>query len=884
MSFRNTLAGHQPSASKQRLLIKSGQADVFVGDYPAVILHPSLGCPLIVEDNNRVSLFLVTGKAFKTAFLSGIGQDSQPGALGGRNIRLIINQHLKIQPWEKIASTRKDLSRTDQLLFPEDFDHNIQCTYLGPLAVELRDATSRHVANVRAQTREHFSRQGLGEVFQIDLHAYGFCAGTLYDCFWAVRNAEEDSTDLPGDFVDLRDRMLRRFVGDTWPQGLQDVSKAAFNDLCAYQIDENSGLRFAVDPDTPLQSRHPIYVPAAGKSRLNLGHLSDVHLSSRQHTYKGKRAAVIPEVSEPIGDLANNNADNFLDLLTQLGSDPEVDVLVITGDLYDHLHNFDPSSRDTSTTGKLWEAMYLDSLQALKKRTEEYPYGIDALAVYSVLVHFYTRFQKPIFLISGNHEAYEYPYGISPRVPVIGRVNEGIPLDHNLTFYEAILLYGPGYGTVLKNFNFDPRHFDWFATAFTPLADFVITYKEQCLIGLEWGASESFVRSKARGGGTLPRADGTLLPWQRSLVAQALAHGKQAVLCTHFTLVNYCLSKPLSEQGRFEVSSLTLSPYDQGSCQRERGILYEQFLLHPALQLTLSGHSHRAGLYRCDLVGRTRTSYFSGRSVEAGVEIQTLGHHPQDPAVKNIDWNRRARVFVTASAGPIPKQNLQGEMSGQGMEIPSAGKIVFDGPRPRITLVKSGQPTAKPRFAVACDYIDVMAGGFWEYFRAVGSSGEFEMKIHWEKIHPNFPREKRDEFLKSVTLWMVGDVTESFKAEELRVSGLGESIRVNFARRLMRWLRPGQQRRSSATFLSLDFNSSAVQGLSGFSEYDFDSPWNIQVGIYDGKANDIVNSHNALQNPSAWRIVRHKKYGEIPSFKQRNDMFSEYMTSLELTR
>ena len=27
---------------------------------------------------------------------------------------------------------------------------------------------------------------------------------------------------------------------------------------------------------------------------------------------------------------------------------------------------------------------------------------------------------------------YEYPYGISPRIPLKGKVNEGIPLDHNL--------------------------------------------------------------------------------------------------------------------------------------------------------------------------------------------------------------------------------------------------------------------------------------------------------------------------------------------------------------------------------------------------------------------------------------------------------------------
>ncbi len=866
MSSHSAIACHQPLLPKQRLLIKNGQADAFVGDYPAVILHPSLGCPLLVEDPHRISLFVACGAAFREAFLNGNGRHDERGASGGDNIRLIINQHLKIQPW---TQAQKDLHRTDKVLFAENFLKKIQCTYLGVLGTELRDSNHRHFANLRPQTREEFLRLGLNEVFQVDLSHYPFDTDTLYDCFWAVCNRAEDRADLPCDFVDLRDRMLRRFVGDTWPQGFHELPKEAFSELCAYRIDEKEGLRFEIDPGSPLQSRHPIYVPAADKDSLNLGHLSDVHLSSRQQAYKGKRAAVIPEVSETIGDLANNNADNFLDLLSQLGSDPDVDVVIITGDLYDHLHNFDPSSRDTSTTGKLWEAMYVGDKKALQERTGEYPYGIDGLAVFSALVYFYTRFQKPVFLISGNHEAYEYPYGISPRIPIKGRVNEGIPLDHNLTFYEAILLYGPGYDKVLKNFNFDQRHFDWFATAFTPLADFSITYKDQCLIGLEWGASESFVRSRARGGGTLPRADGTLLPLQRSLVAEALEQGKQAVLCSHFTLINYCLSRPLSEQGRFVASSLTLSAFDHGSCQRERGILYEQFLTHPALKLTLSGHSHRVGLYLCDLVGRNSFSYFSGRSVEAGVEMQTSGYHPQDPAIKNIAWNNRTRVFVTASAGPIPKQNLHGEMSGQGMETPSAGKIVFDGSNPKITLVRSRQSTAKPRFAVACDYIDVMQGGFWEYFRAVGTSGEFEMKIHWEKIHPNFSREKRDQLLKSVTLWMVGDETETFKDEGLRLSGFGETLRVNFSRRLRRWLRPGQQNRAAVFFLSLEFNSSAFQGLRGFDEYNFESPWNIQVGIYDDSGQDVMSSASAMQNTSTWQIMRHKDYGEVPLFDWR---------------
>ncbi len=102
--------------------------------------------------------------------------------------------------------------------------------------------------------------------------------------------------------------------------------------------------------------------------------------------------------------------------------------IVITGDLYDHLHNYDPIKLTSDETGKLWEAMYLEETDDVHARNDEYPCGIDGLTVYSLVIDFYSRHQKPLFITSGNHEAYEYPYGISPRIIwPIGKVNEGIP-------------------------------------------------------------------------------------------------------------------------------------------------------------------------------------------------------------------------------------------------------------------------------------------------------------------------------------------------------------------------------------------------------------------------------------------------------------------------
>ena len=520
-------------------------------------------------------------------------------------------------------------------------------------------------------------------------------------------------------------------------------------------------------------------------------------------------------------------------------------------------------------------------------------------------------------------EAYEYPYGISPRIGSF-RPNEGIPLDHNLTFYEAILLYGPGYDKLIPKpnqqdglssvrFNFKARHFDLFYVLFTPLADISLSYKEQCIVGLQWGDGEDFlwnptpVDKMGMGeGGTLPRATRSLSAAQERLVETALAHkAKNKVLCTHFTLVNYAMDIPLGQEGRIGFADNDFSRYEHGSTKSGRRTLHGDWLARSRFHLTLSGHSHRVGLYRCDPVNEIRMV-----NVLQPGHVTTKGYHPETPEANNVAWGDRTRVFVTASAGPMPKQNLQGEMSGQGMEPPSAGKIVFTEGAPRITLVKPATTTAKPRFAVACDYIDIMCGGFWEYFRATGNTGEFEMKVHWEKIHPNLSRSAKEKLLKGATLYMlIRNKAEEFECSD-RPQLLNDNIlQLRFGPSLINTFR-FRKNEIKAIFLSLTFNRKAVDGFPGFSHYDFESPWNLQVEIFNTRYEEdldlltrttalngysgrhaISHAHNDLLTRKAEHrqedlaIRRDRKDGEIPSFLFRyENSASEYESELDLPK
>lgn len=889
---------HAPKSNATKRIVKLCQPD-----YQAIVLHPSLGCPLLIADKRKVSIILAGNAAFQQTFLSGAGNTRT----GAENIKLVLAQCLKVMTWDDATKFNKDPALIPSLYKAdrETAFKNITCTALGPIEIQLNNMAGEHFANIRGATQNTLHDIGMTHLYQVDLaNLPDLQDDKMYDICWIGRNSRAVAHDFNETFLDPQDRMLRQQVMKSFYQYKNDGDGAPSEDpKYAYKVDPEKGIVFELDNSTPLLARHPIYIAPVGKDKLTIGHLSDIHVSSKHYTYKGKGATVIPgadaTVSAPIGDMANNNGDNFFDLLNQIGK--EADAVVITGDLYDHLHNYDPTKLASDKTGKLWEAMYLEETDDVHARNDEYPRGIDGLIVYSLVVDFYNRHRKPLFIISGNHEAYEYPYGISPRIMwPIGKVNEGIPLDHNLTFYEAILLYGPGYSNVLKKGNFDSDNFDWFYTMFTPLTDYWHTFGSQCLLGLGWGDGEDFYGSKARSGGTLPRATKSLNAHQKSLVTAALAQSKDTILCSHFTMVNYALEKPLAEEGDINIGTPRFTDYDHGSSTEDRETLYGHIINHPNVKLSLSGHSHRAGLYSFDL---TKTAYRvedHGTGLPQTVKVarggKTKGIHPEDPRADSFA-SGKTRLLVSASTGPMPKQNLHGEMSGQGMEYPSGSKVDETG---KITLVKvriENYPAAKPRFCVACDYIDIMVGGFWESFRAVGNDGIFEMKPYWQKIHPKLSDDVKRRLIESVTLYLVGDPTETCSVQptyskntlsfELG-SELRELLKEDFS--------------FSASFLSIKFNGDAVKWLDGFSHYNYDSPWNIQVGIYSDGHDLVENPEDSLQlgydkdvialsilekkkqilerrrtSLGSWEIRRHEENGEIPDFRWRMYSYpSEY--------
>ncbi len=331
--------------------------------------------------------------------------------------------------------------------------------------------------------------------------------------------------------------------------------------------------------------------------------VTDVHVSSRQFAFRQSRAQLLQTSaeespgSEILGDQVNVTYNTLKDLMDQIGKSA-ADALVLTGDLVDFNRNLDPSTLDDwknklQIPGAVWEVLH----SAHHEQGPHYAQYLDDLIIYSLLTYFCSTYQKPVFITAGNHEMYSLPYGLSPRVLWV-RANQGIPADHNLTINEALLLYGPDYGHVIKTNRYSKENLDCLHRVFNPFTDYVLAYQEQRFIALAWGDGESIAGSAVRGGGVLPRADQSLSAAQYELLQQGLADGSQRVLLSHFTLASYAATQALGKAGEINCNNTLQKPgdFDQGSFVEKRYELYGHVQRHE-LHYTLSGHSHRAGLY-----------------------------------------------------------------------------------------------------------------------------------------------------------------------------------------------------------------------------------------------------------------------------------------------
>jgi hypothetical protein len=516
----------------------------------------------------------------------------------------------------------------------------------------------------------------------------------------------------------IREMLNRRFGADSASNPNTLPSRGRY----AFPMSGNTVDISRVDPNSPIQSYHPLFVLSGDDASeyVSLGHVSDIHVNTRWQILGRSTARVIEygdgqyeDESPKIGDLLGENNRSFHSVLRRVCG--EADVMIVGGDIVDHIRNAYNADRvlsRTNTPVQIWDAMNIDG-DAYTEAT--YPIGLDLIAFYSFILDAMTSHSRPVFGITGNHDCYVDAFGISPRLNALvttSRTNEGIPADLNLTYYEALLSFGPSAGLLRSaSSSFDAEWFDWFHTVLTPFNDWWFKFPKQSLVGLGWGTTEDLIdMTGEQSYGHLPRSDDAVTDAQLELLRNAVNQRSQrkVILTSHFTFLSYLETVPMhpggarSSRGTFHVD--TFNRFEMGTFESNRDELMNM-LAGRQLQVVLTGHSHRRGLHLlgsrsgdeipCDLFDTDPNDSLSLCQIPSGLTAA-------EPA-----------IIVSDSAGPYPRYNRDGEFLGWGSDRPGGTVVKFSAHDGKLSEVKtlSASNRRKARGAVAMDYTDVSSQG-----------------------------------------------------------------------------------------------------------------------------------------------------------------------------
>lgn len=656
-----------------------------------------------------------------------------------------------------------------------------------------------------------------------------------------------------------------------------------------------------VDPNNPLLIFHPVFAYDAGDiSYFNVGHMADIHVCSRQQILKKSKARVIEagdtSPAPKVGDVINVSSARVKAMLDKFGAGPQsVDVVVIGGDLIDFVpQNIVRNLHATPLSVKsIWDKVTLDFLDSNWK--EDFLNNVDYIAVYSLLTRFYRDAgARPAFAVTGNHDYYAEPFGIAPTAPGGMRTNEAIAGDHNMTYYEAILSFGDTYHRLAKNTGspFDGDARQWFYRLFTPWTDFNVELPNQHLLALAWGDEEEMVRGRGQGIGHLPRANKALSDEQLKLVKQVTDNrgGKKIVLTSHFTFVSYkeaisnttAIAPPNNGVVKSKIgihNVLDWSPfgdYDQGTFHHKREEMYNDLILPGGIiQIVLTGHSHRRGLYWLtrgdgDGVRTTGRDYARLADYPAGTALPGFAAAPAD--------HSKTMILLSDSGGPNPMLNWNDEFRGWGRG-PSAGtRIAFDaaGNIQAITpvVVKAADNYDLPRFVVCLDYIDILqpkAGGnkigpIIQSFQAdrvrtdgtapQGNKYAFQVALNAEITNARYG--VRIDWIRLYYAGFRGNGSRAGRARIDLASGGGRYTVPANRRAIFDRYFVGNKKRE--TFCAIKFSPVVNSPLAG--RYDFNDPWTFEVTVKK-------DTSGIFRREMQYIIERDSDHAEVPDFDRR---------------
>jgi hypothetical protein len=542
---------------------------------------------------------------------------------------------------------------------------------------------------------------------------------------------------------------------------------------------------------------------------------------------------------------------------------------------------FDPRKLQSASAADIWNLVDLGD-----NYDHNYQAYVDFIAFFSRIRTFCTNTGKPAFVVAGNHDCYKNNklYGISPRV-LWKKANEGVPADHNLTFYEAMLVFGETWGKVFGTL-FDSKFYEWFYAVFTPFSDFSLALPKLRLVGLAWGEDEevaSWPDSWGQGVTHLGRAEEAVTPDQVALVETGLSPSKKTVLMTHFTLVSYMDDIPFMDgpvAGHIDVGGTGLirkgdpfSHNDWGTFEKNRAALYGAVANSTTMSCVMTGHSHRKGLY------------FLGRPDATGFPTEAYGlRTPRDLASLPPETPKRTPIIVSDCGGPLPRYNQNNEFGPWGSDRASGTLVQIgdDGHVTRIESVPTRKAKSKPRLAVAVDYMHVMFGHVFEkievspFERAKATTVQHAITITFHEYFPDQLADGIDVVLFARPSTKDDWIRIPLKRWAKKIKALTLQVPPELSQPFYSWLVTGSK---AGRFMSFGFSDAG--GLENI--YEHNTRWNLEVEakpswwnvFHSGSQSYEITPHGDGGGGPVSKLADHIVSPESPNFRWRRQ-FSPY--------
>jgi hypothetical protein len=417
----------------------------------AIILYPNLGTPLILPpDEKKLNFFIAAEGKSRTLFgvAPGTKQFPAPASVG----YMYVDKHLRVYPIsaKKLKEDTKDGRLwKDGKVCGTAFQH-VKVWCLGRLDEgTIRDIVGTTVANIRPKTIEGYNATEPAHAdpkdplarneplewlyqIQIDLDALPDAPtpGKLVSLAWMIGMplCYKKQKELAGiDDWEYQDKLIYDFL----EAQKKNPKKLHVPDLYEFDVTTAASSKFPkLKREAPrrLKAWHPVMI---GKNAtLRIGHLTDVHVNSRQFALASSNACVIEGFSGKIGTKVDNCFMALKELFENMKT-AGADAIFLTGDLLDFNRNLDPRQLTSSRPKDQW---HVYNLAENINDGKLYPRGIDDMLLFSLLRYSYEKLHMPVYITTGNHEAYDVPYGISPRANpfVAKRAIEQINSDHSV--------------------------------------------------------------------------------------------------------------------------------------------------------------------------------------------------------------------------------------------------------------------------------------------------------------------------------------------------------------------------------------------------------------------------------------------------------------------